>query len=341
MFEHMKSLIVGRWWLIALFSFISVISFGQSDTAKPHYGFGPPIIVLDSSAISQWINKYTSQPNKKRIRLLIAGNLVAYTGSMLALNEIWYKDYPRTHFHFFNDNHEWQQVDKFGHAYSAYVASRASMEMWRWAGAKRSQRIWIGGMSGAFYQTVIETLDGFSAEWGWSWGDFAANMFGSGMLVSQELLWDEQRISYKFSTTKRSYPSGELGKRASELYGKTFPERMFKDYNAQTLWLSANLKSFFKKSTLPSWLNIAVGYGADGMYGGDDNTWTDKNGLFHDRSDIQRYRQFYLSPDIDLTRIKTKSKPLKLALFVLNCFKIPAPALELSQGKLKGHWIHY
>jgi uncharacterized protein YfiM (DUF2279 family) len=315
MFEHMNQLAVGRWQLTVLFALCSALSLGQ-DSLKVQ----GDSIKQGQLAFSVPRSTTNEQPStkKKRIKLLAAGNLIAYTGSMTALYQIWYKDYPQTHFHFFNDNHEWQQVDKVGHAFSAYTASRASMEMWRWAGLKRNQRIWIGGMSGAFYQTVIETLDGFSAEWGWSWGDFGANMFGSGMLVSQE-----------------------LGKRANELYGKSLGERMFKDYNAQTLWLSANLRSFFKKSTLPSWLNIAVGYGADGMYGGDDNTWTDKTGLFHDRTDIQRYRQFYLSPDIDLTRIKTKSKPLKVALFVLNCFKIPAPALELSQGKLKGHWIHY
>ncbi|HEX6915599.1 MAG TPA: DUF2279 domain-containing protein [Chitinophagaceae bacterium] len=283
----------------------------------------------------------TSKLKKKRIRLLAAGNLIAYTGSMTALYQIWYKDYPQSSFHFFNDNREWQQVDKVGHAYSAYVASRASMEMWRWAGMKRNQRIWIGGMSGAFYQTVIETLDGFSSEWGWSWGDFAANVFGSGMLVSQELLWDEQRISFKFSATQRRYPDGELGDRANQLFGKSFSERLFKDYNAQTLWLSANIRSFSPGANLPAWLNIAVGYGAEGMYGGEINSWTDKAGVSHNRNDIQRYRQFYLSPDIDFTRIKTKSKAARVALFVLNSFKFPAPALEFSNGKITGHWIHF
>jgi hypothetical protein len=101
------------------------------------------------------------------------------------------------------------------------------------------------------------------------------------------------------------------------------------------------MKSFFKQSNLPSWLNIAVGYGAEGMYGGVFNVWEDKNGIIHSRRDIPRYRQFYLSPDIDLTRIKTKSKPLKVALFVLNSFKFPAPSLELSHGKIQGHWIHF
>ena len=336
MFEHMKFGVYSLQFVASLL-LCSAISFAQDSVAlKPN---------LDSIGIllheKHPSHNIIQKTNKKRIRLLAAGNIIAYTGSMTALYQIWYKDYPQTHFHFFNDNREWLQTDKVGHAYSAYVASRASMEMWRWAGMKRNQRIWIGGMSGAFYQTVIETLDGFSAEWGWSWGDFAANMFGSGMLVSQELLWDEQRISFKFSTHHRSYPAGELKDRANQLFGSSFGERIFKDYNAQTLWLSANLKSFFKQSDLPPWLNIAVGYGADGMYRGEANTWTDKNGFAHNRNDIQRYRQIYLAPDIDLTRIKTKSKPLKVALFILNSFKFPTPSLELSNGRLKGHWLHF
>nr|MBA2745208.1 DUF2279 domain-containing protein [Flavisolibacter sp.] len=85
-----------------------------------------------------------------------------------------------------------------------------------------------------------------------------------------------------------------------------------------------------------AWLNLAIGYGAEGMFGGYENIGFDKNGnLNFDRRDIPRTRQWYLSPDIDLTRIKTNSKFLRSAFYVLNMVKIPAPALELSNKKLK------
>ena len=71
------------------------------------------------------------------------------------------------------------------------------------------------------------------------------------------------------------------------------PERILKDYNAQTYWVSANLPSFFKETNFPLWLNIAIGYGAEGMFGAVNNTWTDVNGVELDRSEIKRYRQFY------------------------------------------------
>jgi uncharacterized protein YfiM (DUF2279 family) len=279
--------------------------------------------------------------SKKRIRAVTAANIIGYGGSMVALYAAWYKDYPQSNFHFFNDNREWNQVDKVGHAYSAYIESRVSMELWRYAGLSRKKRIWIGGLSGAAYQTVIETLDGFSAGWGWSWGDFAANVVGSGMLVSQELAWDEQRILFKFSFHNKNYGAPALNERADELFGRSLAERMLKDYNGQTYWLSANLHSFFPKSSLPKWFNVAVGYGAEGLFGGEANVWTNKAGVAYDATHIKRTRQFYLAPDIDLTRIKTKSKFLKVMFFALNSFKFPAPSLELNDGKIGFNWLHF
>ncbi len=280
--------------------------------------------------------------NKKRIRLVTAANIAGYGGTLIALNSIWYSQYPRSGFHFFNDDAEWQQMDKVGHVYSAYIESNASMEMWRWAGLSRKNRIWIGGLSGVAYQSIIEILDGFSSEYGFSPGDFAANITGSAVFISQALAWDEQRIKLKFSFHRRNYGSDQLNMRADKIYGNSEAERFIKDYNSQTYWASANLKSFFKESKLPQWINIAVGYGAEGMFGARNNIATDTNGnVTFDRSDIHRYRQWYLAPDIDLTRIHSKSKVIKVLLFVANSFKFPTPSLEFSKGSFKGHWLSF
>ena len=118
---------------------------------------------------------------------------------------------------------------------------------------------------------------------------------------------------------------------------QSLPERILKDYNGQTYWASFNLKSFFKESNLPTWLNIAVGYGADGLWGGFENKAFDESGnVTFNRMDIQRHRQWYLSPDIDFTKIKTNKKLLKTLLIGLNAIKIPAPALYVQQWKVKG-----
>lgn len=284
-------------------------------------------------------NTDTAFKPKKRIALVAGLNAAAYAGSFVALNEAWYKGYPRTSFHTFDDSKEWMQVDKAGHAWTAYTIGKYSADIWQWAGLPHKKAVWVGGLSGAGYLTIIELLDAHSERWGWSWADMGANVLGSGLFISQELMWKEQRIQFKFSAYPKSYDAS-LRPRIDELFGKSVPEKIFKDYNAQTYWLSFNIKSFFPESRLPAWLNISAGYGADGMLGGFENKWTNSDGSITTRYDIARRRQFYLSPDIDLTKIKTNKKAVRTLLNLLNSIKIPAPTLELSKGKLKGHWLH-
>lgn len=306
---------------------------------------------IDSTRISNNISQIqqfritdtpTPAPIKKRVRLITAVNIAGYGGSLILLNQAWYAQYPRSSFHFFNDNKEWLQVDKVGHAWTAYNTGKASTEMWRWTGMNKKKAAILGGLSGAAYLTVIEILDGFSKEWGFSPGDMAANVLGSGLYLGQELTWGEQRIQYKFSFHRKNYGAPMLNQRADDLFGNSWYERMLKDYNGQAYWFSANLKSFFPKSDLPAWLNLAVGYGAEGMFGGFENVGYDKNGaISFDRRDIQRYRQWYLAPDIDFTKIKTNKKWLRTTLHILNAFKFPAPTLELSKGKFTLHAVYF
>ena len=169
----------------------------------------------------------------------------------------------------------------------------------------------------------------------------AANVAGSSLFAAQQLGWKEQRIQFKFSAHRKTYEP-DLEMRADELFGTSLAERILKDYNGQTLWMSFNIHSFLRKKNIPEWLNISVGYGAEGMFGGYENIAYDEDGNeTFNRTDIKRYRQWFLSPDIDLTKINTRSKFLRTVLAGLNAIKIPAPSLELSNGKLKGNWLHF
>jgi len=291
------------------------------------------LLQLSASAQDTLIN---TRSKKGRVALITGLNVAGYGTSIIVFNNQWYKNYPRTPFHTFNDSKEWLQMDKLGHAWASYNSGRASAAMWRWAGLSDKKATWIGGLSSTVYLTVIEFLDAHSSKWGWSWADMGANVMGSGLFIGQQLGWHEQRIQYKFSFHHKNYSDPMLKARADDLFGSSWTERMLKDYNGQTYWFSANLKSFFKQSNLPAWLNIAVGNGADGMFGGFENKWTDGDpGFPIDRTDIKRYRQWFLAPDIDFSKIKTDKKVVKVLLDFLNCFKIPSPALELSNGKLK------
>ena len=280
-------------------------------------------------------------PDKKKVWLVAGTHAAIWTGSYIALNKAWYANYPKSDFHFFNDFREWNQMDKAGHVWTAYQINRGSSEMWKWAGLSDKKSTIYGAIASTAYQAMIEVQDGFSEQWGFSWSDMAANLAGTGAYTVQQLTWKEQRISIKMSYQRPKYPA-DLIERRNNLYGEGTAERILKDYNGQTYWASFNIKSFAKQSNWPEWLNIAAGYGADGILGGFENSWKDKDGNTITRHDIIRKRQYYLSPDIDFTKIKTNSKLLKTVFFVLNAVKVPAPALMIdSKGKFRGYVLYF
>lgn len=267
--------------------------------------------------------------NKTRLKTVIAAETAFLGAAVYGANELWYKNFPRTSFHFFNDNDEWFQLDKAGHAYTSYQLGRAGFALMKWSGVEQRKAAWYGGSLGFIYLAAVEVLDGFQAQYGFSPGDVAANAAGSLLLIGQELKWKEQRIALKASFHTTRYPQYR-----PELLGKSFNEQLLKDYNGQTIWLSCNIRSFVSgESNFPKWLNIAFGYGAEGMTGARKNPPFNKEGILI--PPFERYRQFYLSPDIDLTKIKTRSKLLRSVFWTLNSLKFPAPAVELnSRGRL-------
>ncbi len=291
-------------------------------------------LTLIFAAFSQHDTVSYNQNNNKRLWFVAGANAALWTGSFVALNKAWYADYPRTKFHFFNDNAEWNQVDKAGHLWWSYQVSRISAEAWKWAGLSANTSAILGGTSGIIYQSIIEIQDAYSSEWGFSWGDMGCNLAGAGLYVLQETQWKEHRMQLKLSYWPKDYP-GDLMRRRDQLFGSSGMERILKDYNSQTYWLSANISSFIRQSRVPKWLNISLGYGASGLYGGMENIWTDKEGTRFDYSNIKRERKFYLAPDVDFTCIHTNKKWLRSVFFMLNMVKIPAPAVELNNsGKI-------
>lgn len=270
--------------------------------------------------------------NKKRQNSVYITEAVLASGALIGLNQLWYADYPRSDFHFINDNAEWMQMDKLGHLYTSYHIGRFGAETLNWSGASKQNQLVYGAGLGFVFLTAVEVMDGFSEEWGASMGDVVANAAGTALSVSQELIWNEQRIIPKFSYHKTQYSNYR-----PDLLGSTTQEQILKDYNGQTYWFSVNLYSFAKKSKIPKWLNIALGYGAEGMIGENEAI-----NLLIFPSKPLKFRQFYLSLDLDLTKINTKSHFLKTVLSVFNTVKIPAPTLEYSaQEGFKFHGLYF
>ncbi|WP_347156724.1 DUF2279 domain-containing protein [Pontibacter chitinilyticus] len=281
-------------------------------------------------AASAQVQTDTTALHKKRLLVLGTSFGVGYTSMLVSLNQAWYSEQERTDFHFFNDNNEWKQVDKVGHFWGAFQESRAGVDMLRWAGVPEKKAIIYGGLLGLTLQTPVEVFDGFQSEYGASLGDMAANALGSAAVISQELAWHEIRILPKYSFHSTHYASMR-----PNVLGSNLAEQALKDYNGQTYWFSANVGAFLKEECkYPGWLNVAVGYGAEEMV---YNSPAGNQAL-----GLHAYRQFYLSPDLNLLYFKGRSKLLNTALYVLSIVKIPAPALEYnSKTGFKLHPLYF
>ncbi len=288
--------------------------------------------------------------HQKRFNYALGISATTYTGFSIGLYHAWYKQYPQEKFHFFNDGGEWNNMDKIGHVYTAYFQGVLCYKGAKWTGLSENKSILVGAICGSLFQTTIEVMDGFSSQWGFSLYDMGANVAGISLYALQQKYWKDQRISLKVSSIPSNYPNYSvlgsngstltLQERADDLFGASFAEKYLKDYNAQAYWASINVHSFLPKGNKwPIWLNVALGYGADNMFGGFENAWeTNGEKFVVDTNAFPRVHQFYLGFDLDLTRVKTKNNFLKGILSMFNIFKVPSPALELnSRGEFTFH----
>lgn len=280
--------------------------------------------------IETYLKPANSLDNKRLKKVVITEAALSAT-ALIGLSELWYKDYPKSSFHFINDNSEWLQMDKMGHLFSSYHIGSIGAATLKWSGVSKKKQLIYGATLGFAFLSVVEVFDGYSAEWGASSGDIIANATGTTLYVSQELLWKEQRIIPKFSFQTTSFASHR-----PNVLGSSLNEQILKDYNGQTYWLSANINSFYKNEILPKWLNLAFGYGAEGMISGNIQSNSEKY-MF----DTTRFRQFYVSFDIDLSKIETKSHLLKTFFTIFNLVKIPAPTFEINQFGASRFYILY
>ena len=280
------------------------------------------------------ISLETTNQNKTIVYKALAFTSVYYASSLYILSETWYKDKKRVPFHFYNDNAGYLQVDKFGHMFGSYVYSYIGYFGLLKLGATRKEALIFGSTLGFVMQFPIEIMDGLHEGYGFSWGDIVANSMGSALVLGQEMLFNEQLIKYKFSYWESNYSN-----KANGYLGTNSFNRIFNDYNGHSYWLSFPINKIHSINFLPDWLNIAIGYGANGMYGEFENI-TSYNGVTI--PETARYSQYLLSLDIDWTRIKTDSKFLQVLFKGMTFIKLPFPTLEYnSKGQFKGYWIYY
>ena len=259
---------------------------------------------------------------------------IVLTGAITYLKYQWYNDKERVPFHFYNDFKGWNQVDKLGHFYISYLESNVGYSLLKKFNFSEKKALYYGGFQGLILETPIEFFDAYHEGWGFSLSDMLANSFGSLFFIAQQKLFDEQLIRPKLSFSRSVYAQNANG-----LLGKNnLLSEFVYDYNGYTYWFSFSPKRIFKINTIPEWINLSFGYGSNGMLGEFENRQIYKGKIL---PFYKRYRQYYLSLDINLSKIKTNSRPLKKIFDVLSYLKIPLPTLEFSNRKLKGYLFYF
>lgn len=276
--------------------------------------------------VAQEADSSHTKPDQKKLRSFIIIGSTGYAAALVGLDQLWYKEAGRQPFTFFNDSRQWKQVDKAGHFFSAFHLSQATFKSLQWCNVNTNKANLWGSITGFLMLLPIEVLDGFSEDYGASTSDLLANAGGSVFYFGQTALWNEVRIHPKLSFQRTTYP----GLRNDNTLGNGLISELVKDYNGQTYWLSVDVDKFIK---FPKWLNVAVGYGANGMVYATDQQ--------NQAAGYSAHRQYYIGLDFDLSHIKTRSKALNTVLYVLNLIKLPAPALEFTNGSVSVNVLQF
>jgi len=258
----------------------------------------------DSTARPDSLRRSLSIPRLALIGGITAGGFVY--GHILQ-NDLWWKG-ERSDFHFDWD-HDWTYAlgaDKLGHFYFPYLTTNIYRQAFTWAGMDTSSALWAAGGLAFTYQTYIEVRDGFSAAWGFSWGDFAANTLGALYPVAQYHLPPLRNFDVRISF----YPSEKFRNGA---YGA-----IIDDYESTFHWLTVNVHDLLPENLrgdYPAWLNIAVGHSVRGL---------DLKGAGG--------HELFLSLDWNLEGLPGDGWFWKLLKENLKFYHLPAPAVKIYPG---------
>lgn len=232
--------------------------------------------------------------------LTVAGVAAGY----MMQKDMWWKGEKRS-FHFEWDK-DWKYAlgaDKVGHTFTPYLLSRTYQDIFTWCNLSEKEAAWYASGFALSYQTFIEIRDGYLAEWGFSWGDFGADVLGAALPVAQVYYPSLQQLHLKISF----YPSQRF-KDGSNRY-------IVDDYESTFHWLVIDPQAFLPETVtrnIPRWIKLAVGHNVQQLD-------SPQGGTHH----------IYLSLDWNLEAIQTSSPLLRSVLKFFNHYHLPAPAISV------------
>lgn len=303
-------------------------------------------LLLDSSRLSQNEFMYANHN-----RVMFSGNLpykqtqirgkdIALVGSILGVafiaqhiyqEETIWKD--KANFKFEEDAIFSYYADKGGHFYGTYFPCYLFQESFLEMGFDDDDASLYSAIVGLGYNTYVEVLDGYGANYGFSPSDFAADIAGAGFYYLQHKVPFFQNFTPKFCYYK-SESFGELSR---------LPREMFiDDYASQTVFMSVNVHNLLPqdlKAYWPDWLELSFGYAARNLFSpgyADPNSELYKK--YYEKTEVHQDAVFaspryIVSLDYDLVKLLPDGGSFwNWVKQGLNHWKFPSPTVEFSKS---------
>jgi hypothetical protein len=246
------------------------------------------------------------------VRLGIVGGatVAGFVYGHVVQTNMWWKG-ERSAFHIEWD-HDWSYAlgaDKLGHAWFPYMVTHTYDELFRWAGVDSMTAIWSAASLALTYQTYIEVRDGFSAAWGFSWGDMFANVAGAALPVAQQYAPSLRAVDYKISF----FPSERFRRGANRA--------IIDDYESSYHWLSVHVVDLLPehlRDDYPGFIDLAIGHGVKGL--------DDRGGGYH---------EVFVALDWNLDRLPGDWWGWNLLRHIVRHYHLPSPALRIYPGPIQ------
>ena len=191
-------------------------------------------------------------------------------------------------------------MDKFGHIFSTSLFAQNIYFLSEWSGFSDKNSSLSSFLLATSIMGAMEVHDAYYERWGFTIGDFIANLLGASFAVSQYNIPVLRNFDYKLSY---------------DFTHKAADEAVIESYPNMTFWLTMNPSGLFEKHLpewFPNWLNLGVGVSTTHNY--------------------PHRREILIGLDYNLKRIKTKSVFLEHLILLLDRYKLPAPVIRLAPG---------
>lgn len=246
-------------------------------------------------------------PSIPRTLIVCGATIGGFVYGHVLSTDLWWKGEPSP-FHV-DWEHDWTYAlgaDKLGHAWFPYASSRLFAQAFEWSGYSSSTSQWIGSGIALAYQSYTEIRDGFSAAWGFSWGDMGANIVGAALPILQQEIPCLRKYTYKISY----HPSARFRAGSNR--------SIIDDYESSYHWLSFDVARLLPEhwgAGWPRWLNIALGHSVKDL--------DDRGAGRH---------ELWLSLDWNLERLPGDGWFWTMMKRTLNVYRFPAPAIRFVGG---------